>query len=166
MNCPLGARDHAESLVAYSAHKLDAIKSAALEEHIAGCAACAEFVLGQRAVWNVLDSWEPEPISADFNRRLYERIEAQVTWWDRLMRPFGPMVFHKSLSLAGAACLVLAVGFMLNQSAPAPQQPARSSPVAERETLQADQVLKALDEMEALSRFDRQMKPEVPESKM
>ena len=166
MNCPLGARDHAESLVAYSAHKLDAIKSAALEEHIAGCAACAEFVRGQRAVWNALDSWEPAAVSADFNRRLYQRIEAQVTWWDRLMRPLRPVVFHKNLSLACAACLVLAVGFMLNQPAPPPQQPAKSGPVAEMETLQPDQVVKALDEMEALSRFNRLMKPETPESKM
>jgi anti-sigma factor RsiW len=166
MNCPLETRDRAEVLVAYSSRKLDAAKTAAVEEHMAGCPACREFVRGQQAVWEALDVWEAEPISADFNRRLYQRIESQVTWWDRLMRPLRPLVFHKSVSLAAAAGVLLAVGFMLDRPAP-PQPPAGSkAQVAEVEGLQPDQVVKALDEMETLSRFNRLMKTEGPESKM
>lgn len=167
MNCPLGNRDQAELLVAYSSRKLDRAMSVAVEEHIGGCAACREFVRGQQAVWDALDIWEPEPISADFNRRLYQRIDEQVTWWDRLMRPLRPLVFHRTVSLAAAACIVLAVGFVLDQTSAPPQQPPRAHAVAEMEGLQPDQVVKALDEMEALSRFNRLMKPDnSPESKM
>ena len=167
MNCPLGTRDHAELLVAYSSHKLDRAQAAVLEEHIAGCAACRELVRGQQAVWEALDVWEPEPVSADFNRRLYQRIDEQVAWWHRLMRPLRPLMFHKHVSLAAAAGLVLAIGLVLNQTAAPPQRPAvKSGHVAEMEGLQPDQVVKALDEMEALSRFNRLMKPETPESKM
>lgn len=166
MNCPLGTRDDAELLVAYSSRKLDAAKSAAVQQHIGACAACREFVRGQQAVWDALDIWEPEPISADFNRRLYQRIDAQVTWWDRLMRPLRPLVFNKTISLAAAACFVLAVGFVLDQTAAPPEQPPRTSAVVEVEALQPDQVVKALDEMEALSRFNRLMKSDAPESKM
>lgn len=166
MTCPLGTRDHAELLVAYSSHKLDAVHTAAVEEHIGTCAACREFVRGQQAVWNALDVWEAEPISADFNRRLYQRIDAQVTWWDRITRPLRPFAFHRTVSLAAAACFVLAVGLMLDQTATPPQQPSRANAVAEADGLQPDQVVKALDEMEAMSRFNRLMKPETPESKM
>ncbi|HKE21146.1 MAG TPA: zf-HC2 domain-containing protein [Bryobacteraceae bacterium] len=168
MNCPLGTRDHAELLVAYSSHKLDAAKTAAVDEHIGGCAACREFVRGQQAVWDALDMWEPEPISADFNRRLYQRIDAQVTWWDRLLLPLRPLAFHRTVPLAAAACFVLAIGFVLDQTAAPPeQQPAHVNAVADVEGgLQPDQVLKALDEMEALSRFNRLMKSDAPEAKM
>jgi len=167
MNCPLGTRDQAELLVAYSSHKLDRGQAAVLEEHIAGCAPCREFVRAQQAVWDALDVWEAEPVSADFDRRLYRRIDAQVTWWDRLMRPLQPLMFHKNVSLAAAAGLVLALGLVLNQTAAPPQRPAaKSGQVADMEGLQPDQVVKALDEMEALSRFNRLMKPETPESKM
>jgi len=167
MNCPLGTRDHAELLVAYSTRKLDAADTAAVEEHIGVCAACREFVRGQKAVWDALDIWEAEPISADFNRRLYQRIDAQVTWWDRWMQPLRPLIFHRTASLAAAACFVLAVGLVLDQTATPPRQAARASAVAEVEGgLQPDQVLKALDDMEALSRFNRLMKSDVPESKM
>jgi hypothetical protein len=56
---------------------------------------------------------------------------------------------------------------MLNETAEPPRQPATSSvKVAEADGLQPDQVVKALDEMEALSRFNHLMKPETPESKM
>jgi anti-sigma factor RsiW len=166
MNCPLGTRDYAELLVAYTSRKLDAVKTGAVEEHLGACAACREFVRGQQAVWEALDVWEAEPISADFNRRLYQRIDEQVTWWDRLMRPLRPLVFHKTVSLAAAACFVLAIGFVLDRTAAPPQQAPRANAVAEMEGLQPDQVVNALDEMEALSRFNRLMKPDSPESKM
>lgn len=169
MNCPLGNHEDAEILVAYGSGKLDAAKTAMLEEHIHGCAECHEFVRGQQAVWDALDAWEPEPVSPDFNRRLYQRIDARVSWWDRLLQPFRQLAVHKSLSLAAAAGLMLAIGVVLNQSAttPPPQPPPHNSVnVSDRDALQPDQVVKALDEMEALSRFDRLMRPENPESKM
>jgi hypothetical protein len=166
MNCPLGTRDQ-DLLVAYSSHQLDVAKAAMLDKHMAECGPCREFVRGQKAVWEALDIWEPEAISPDFNRRLYQRIDAQVTWSDRLMRPLRPLVFHKNVSLAAAAGLVLALGLVLNQAGTPPRRPvAKSSHAADIEGLQADQVVKALDEMEALSRFNRLMKPETPESKM
>jgi anti-sigma factor RsiW len=168
MNCPLGNQEHAEMLMAYSSRKLDAIESARVEQHVAECAECREFVHGQQAVWAALDAWEPAPVSADFNRRLYQRIETQGSWWDRLMLPFRQLAVHKSLSLVAAAGLVLAIGVVLNETAaPPPQNTSQSTvKVADKEGLQPDQVVKALDEMEALSRFDRLMKPETPESQM
>ena len=88
MNCPMESREHAQWLLDYRAGKLEPELAARLEEHIATCGACREFARGQRAVWEALDSWEAAPVSTDFDRRLYQRIEAQVSWWDLLIRPF------------------------------------------------------------------------------
>jgi anti-sigma factor RsiW len=167
MNCPLETRDHAELLVAYSSRKLDAAKAAFVETHIQNCEACREVVRGQQAVWEALEAWEAEPISADFNRRLYQRIETQVTWWDRLLGPLRPLVLRKGVPLAAAAGLVLIAGVMLDRTAaPPPQSAGSASRVAAVEGLQPEQVVNALDEMQDLSRFNDLMKPETPESKM
>lgn len=166
MSCSLGTRDHAELLLAYSSGKLDEAKTAFVERHIAGCEACREVVRGQQMLWEALDTWEAEPVSADFNRRLYQRIEAQVPWWDRLLNPLRPLVFHKGVPLAAAACLVVFAGAILDRTA-APPRPANSaSQVATVDGLQPEQVVNALDEMQALSRFNDLMKIETPESKM
>ena len=167
MSCPLEARDQAELLVAYSSRKLDAAKAAFVERHIESCQACREVVRGQQAVWEALDAWEAEPVSADFNRRLYRRIEARTTWWGRLAGPFRPFVFHKGLPLAAAAGLILAAGVVLDRSAGPLARPAdRAAQVAAAEGLQPEQVVKALDEMQEINRFDDLMKPETAASKM
>ena len=43
----------------------------------------ARFSLQQTAVWDALDEWEPPPVSMDFNRRLWQRIDraAEVPWY-------------------------------------------------------------------------------------
>ena len=80
MNCPMEKPEGAERLVAYCARKLDARSTAAVEEHLPGCGVCASFVRGQNAVWAALDNWEAAPVSADFDRRLHQRIEREVSW--------------------------------------------------------------------------------------
>jgi hypothetical protein len=167
MNCPLETRDHGELLVAYSSRKLDATNTALVEEHIANCGACREVVRGQRELWETLDIWEAEPVSADFNRRLYQRIETEVTWWGRLLGPVWPLMFHRGASLAAAAALVLTAGVVLDRTVGPPPKPSgNASQVAAAEGLQPDQVVKALDDLQALSRFNDLMRPESPESKM
>jgi anti-sigma factor RsiW len=166
MNCALGTRNDAE-LLAYSSRKLDPSRVAALEKHLAGCPACREFVAQQRAVWDALDTWEPEPVSADFNRRLYRRIENQARWWDGLLQPLRPLILNRPLPLAAAAAVLLFTAVMLERPAAPPKAPAHSgADLVAVESLQPDQLVKALDEMEELSKFNRLMKSETPESKM
>jgi hypothetical protein len=167
MNCPLENRDGVELLLAYSSRKLEAAQTALVAKHMAGCTPCREAVRGQQALWDILDIWEAEPVSADFNRRLYRRIEARTTWWDRVLGPWRTGVYLKGVPLAAAACLVLAAAAMLDRAAAPPPRPARTgSEFAAVAGLQPEQVVNALDEMQALSRFDDSMKLEGPESKM
>ena len=83
MKCPMEARDTA-TLLAYSSRKPDGGDVSLLDTHVESCTACRDFVLAQRAVWDALDAWEAAPVSADFDRRLYQRIDQQVSWFDRM----------------------------------------------------------------------------------
>jgi hypothetical protein len=151
----LETRDNAEQLLDYCSRKLDPQTTAILERHIAICPACREFAENQRAVWEALDAWEAEPVSADFDRRLYTRIENEGPWWRTLLRP---LALHWNVAASAAGVfLVLTVGFMLNRPtavAPLPAQPAQ----AQVETVQPEQVEHALDAMDMLAEFDSHMK--------
>ena len=103
MNCPLQIPENAQMLLEYSTGKLDAQRTAALKEHVDICPACRGFAAGQRTLWEALDTWEAAPVSRDFDRRLYQRIEKEVSLWDMLVRPFRPLMVRRGFSAAAAA---------------------------------------------------------------
>src|ERR1035441_8533117 len=82
MNCPMEARQGSELLLEYTAGRLEACEASALEAHLESCTRCREFARSQKMVWQALEAWEAEPVSMDFDRRLFARIErAPVSWW-------------------------------------------------------------------------------------
>jgi hypothetical protein len=168
MNCPMESREHAEWLLDYRAGKLKPESAAKLEEHIATCRACEEFARGQRAVWEALDGWEAAPVSADFDRRLYQRIEAQVSWWDVLVRPFRSpfraVTPRRTLAALAAACLLLTAGILLEPPAISPA-PAPND-MAQVDTVQPEQVERTLDAMEMLNEFSQHVSTDRPDSKL
>ena len=164
MKCPIESQEHAELLLAYCSRSLDAQRSAALEEHMRGCPSCREFAGGQKAVWEALDTWEAAPVSPDFDRRLYQRIEREVSWWDLLMRPFRPVLLRQGLPIAATACLVLVGGLLLQHPSGNPQSTVPES--AKVEAMPPEQVEHALDEMEMVREFNRLVRPDSAEPKM
>src|ERR1044072_2671609 len=86
MTCPRETVESAELLLAYSTGKLNSERAAAGEQHIGICPVCGEFVARQQAVSKALGAWQAPAVSADFDRRLYQRIEKEVSWWDLLIR--------------------------------------------------------------------------------
>jgi len=154
MKCEIES-ESAELLLAYCARKLDPQTQIALERHLSVCPACREFQQTQEAVWQALDAWEAAPVTPDFDRRLYRRIEeetARASWWSRLMRPFRPMfeapLMSRGVPLAAAACLLVLAGVILER----PNSVAISEEVA-AEAIQPDQVERTLDDMEMLQQF-------------
>ena len=154
MKCPM--EENAEMLLDYCAGKLDSESQAVLERHLAACPACREFQTRQEAVWQALDSWEAMPVSPDFDRRLYRRIEeeaARASWWSRLVQPFRPMfeapLMSRSVPLAAAACLLVLAGVIMER----PGNVAVSEEAASIESIQPDQVERTLDDMEMLRQF-------------
>jgi len=147
----------AELLLDYCARKLNPESTAILERHFEICPSCRSFAEGQRAVWKALDSyaeWDAPPVSADFDGRLYERIEKldrAVPWWDVLVRPFRVLTAHRGIAAGAAACLLIAAGVLIEQR-PLPQvEPVK--PTVAVVDVQPEQVEQALNEMDMLSEF-------------
>ena len=104
----------------------------------------------KRSVDQALDLWEAPPVSADFDRRLYRRIEQDVPWWHFLVRP------NRFLPVAAAAGLLIAAGIWVGQPGitPAP----RSAGIE----LPPDQAESALHEMEMIEEFNRLVRSDLP----
>jgi anti-sigma factor RsiW len=164
MKCPIQTRENAELLLAYCTRKLDAESAAILERHMETCPACREFSSGQRAVWEALDAWEAAPVTLDFDRRLYRRIDRESSWWNLLMRPLRPVLVRQGLPIAAAAGLLVMAGVLLERPADAP--PAAQPQSAQVDALQPDQVEHALDTMHMLGEFSSRVPSDAADPKM
>jgi anti-sigma factor RsiW len=168
MTCSIEKRE--ERLLDYVSGSLDTQEAALFEQHLQTCSACGEFVAGQKSVWESLDLFEPAPVSAAFDRRLYERI-AQSSWWDRLVAgitvPFRAPAFpRQGLPLITAAAVLTAALIVWQRPAPAPAPPAAGLSAEADQTLQPDQVQRALDDMEMLREFNHLAVSDPAQSKM
>ncbi|MCU1235340.1 MAG: putative transrane anti-sigma factor [Candidatus Solibacter sp.] len=163
MNCPLHIPENAQVLLDYGARKLDAERTETLERHMAICPGCREFAAGQRAMWEALDSWEAAPVSQDFDRKLYQRIEQEVSWWDLLVRPFRPLMVRRGVPVAAAACLLVMAGVLIERPT---GSPVPKKDMAQMESVQPEQVEQALDTMEMLSEFSHHVRNDGQESKL
>ncbi|HUO30579.1 MAG TPA: zf-HC2 domain-containing protein [Bryobacteraceae bacterium] len=148
MNCPMESHNP-EMLVAYAAGQLNQEALAAFEKHLSGCPACSATAADQMAVWQALDVWEAPSVPSDFDRRLYGRIDAEqrLTWWERLARPFHPLMLRRILPLTATAALLLMAGLIL-------ERPAAVAPATKgAESVRAEQVERTLDDLELLGQF-------------
>jgi hypothetical protein len=150
-------------LLAFSSRKLDAASMSALDSHLEDCLACRQFVQAQGAVWDALDVWEAAPVSADFNRRLYQRLDRPVSWFDRVSGPLQWFGLRRLVPLAASAGVVFMAGLLFQHTAAVPAAP---HDTAQMEALQPEQLESALDEMEALSQLSRPVHAETIDSKM
>jgi hypothetical protein len=144
MRCPMEVRQ--ELLLNYSAGRGDASAAASFEQHARGCAACGRILASQREVLEALDRWEAPPVSADFDRRLYRRIEQEVPWWNFLVRPFRPVFSNRVVPIAVAAALVVIAGVWIER----PGTPPLPAPSAETQALRPDQAEHVLQQMEVV----------------
>ena len=151
MRCPIETQENAELLLSYSARRLDAEKRLAVEAHMASCPACREFHDSQAALWAALDQWEARPISLDFDRRLYQKIEEQqqLGWWARIFGSARPMFLRPALPLAATACLLVVAGLIMNTPERTPAPAAEAPQVRE-----VEQMERTLDDLEMLRQFN------------
>lgn len=148
MTCPMQTRENVDLLLAYCARRLDPDTAAMLERHMDVCPECRAFGQAQQAVWNALDAWEAMPVAADFDRRLYHRIDAQEQsgWWNRLTSGWRP-VLRPVAPLAAACAMVVAAVWL---QTPAPVEPPAQ---AQGEVVEIEQVERALEDLEMLRVF-------------
>jgi anti-sigma factor RsiW len=161
MNCPMEARQGSELLLEYTAGRLEAQAARALEAHLEHCARCREFAHSQEVVWQALEAWEAAPVSMDFDRRLFARIErAPDSWWARLTGH----AIQQAVPAAAAAGVMILAGLMLERPAMKPAEPPRES--AQVETLGPEQVQSALDDMQMLRDFNHLVRADSSEPRM
>src|ERR1017187_4117333 len=156
--------ENADLLMEFVAGRLDAEARARLERHMEVCPACREFADGRQSVWKALDAWESAPVSPDFDRRLYRRIEREVSWWDRVLRPFRPALIRQGLPIAAAAGLALMAGIVMVR--PTVVRPAPEKSSIQVESLRPDQVESAVEDMEMLQEINGLVRPDSAESTM
>jgi len=170
MKCLMEGVEGEELLLNYVSGALGTQEAASFNQHMLSCAACREVAHGQKAVWGALDLFEPASISADFDRRLYQRIEKISwwnRWWDRAAATFSsPMLTHRGLPVAATVAVLAIAGFIWEHPSATPAKPQSplSAEVQTLQTLQPDQVQHALDDMEMLREFNHLMRSEPSDS--
>ncbi len=164
MRSRTGCRENAELLPEYAAGKLESARAAELELHLRACPSCRELASAQGAVWRALDAWEDVAVSADFDRRLYERIDREVPWWEQALRPFRPALRKAAMPLAAAAGLALLAGVVRERPASVPTTPRNAA--VQIEPLEPEQAEDALEEMELLHGLNGLARADTPEPRI
>ena len=92
--------------------------------------------------------WEPAPVSLDFNRRLWQRIDAAASapWYKGLAEALRFANWKPVIPLTAAA-LVMAAGFLLDH-------PRNGNQAQGVSVTEADQVEQTLDDIQLLRQFD------------
>jgi hypothetical protein len=152
MTCPLQTEDIDllldDSAGRLARRRMDAGRAALLAQHMEKCPECAAFRKQQKVVWDALDLWEAAPVSMDFNRRLWQRIDAAATapWYVNLAESLRLANWKPMLPLT-AAILVIAGGFLLDH-------PSGKNAIPGVSVSEADQVEQTLDDIQLLHQLD------------
>lgn len=154
MICPLQTGNE-DVLLDYCARGLDPARLAMLESHMQSCATCREMAQSQSELWSALDAYEAELISADFDRKLYAKIEDanRVPAWERFWAPVrnyleGQPAWKPVVSVA-AASAVLALVFLVGGETETASR--EGGTPDDRVVEQAERVL---EDLEMLRQFD------------
>lgn len=156
MKCPLSREDTADVLLDYSAGRLDKARASLLERHMETCDACAAFGVQQGALWSALDEWEPEPVSMDFNRRMWRKIDLleATPWYRRLAGSLRLGSWKPGFALAAAVLLVATAFVMDHSSTVVAVSPGVSITEPSVAVTEVDQVEETLDDVQLLKQFD------------
>jgi anti-sigma-K factor RskA len=154
MNCPIENTDTIDMLLDYCAGKLPDLQAEAFDRHMQACTECRDFVRSQRQVLTAMDDWKEEPVSANFDRRLYERI-ADSEQRPSLRRWLADKVGWRPALSVGAACAALAVVLFIQTTDKPEGNPSPVSTVENTrvETIEPELLESALDDLEMLNQL-------------
>jgi hypothetical protein len=142
-------------LLDHVAGRLTGSKAILVAQHLMVCDDCLDLVSGQAAMWEMLDVWEAEPVSTSFNRRLYARIqESPATVWQLLGSLLNGWVARPALPLAALTLLVVAGFFLERPQVSTTANPAVVETPAAVSPTDAEQLNKALDDLQLLHQLD------------
>ncbi len=156
--CPLQEGEQASTFLAWMDGTLASEESARLDQHATRCDSCRGALDAHRAVWSALDDWEPEPVSQDFNRRLYAAIESEQAqpWWKRAFAALLPVPFRPAIPVA-ATCLLMIGVFLFRAPEPVDLENKQAG-VFER--VDVEQVDRSLDDLNLLRELNEELNVE------
>jgi hypothetical protein len=149
MQCPSRRKEDADLLLSFCAQTLEPEKSDSLLRHIAECQDCRTFTEAQLAVWDLLDAWEPAPVSPDFDTKLFARIaleQAAPSLWQRIASPFSSLSWKPAFSV-GTACIALFAVFLIRSP-----EASHFTPMVEKVDIEV--VERSLDDMDMLTQIE------------
>jgi len=137
-------------LLDYSAGRLDAVRANLLKRHMAECSVCAAFEAGQHQIWQAMEEYSAPPLSADFNRGVWRKIDAAAAepWYRNLGGLLRDGVWKPIFPLA-AVVLVVVAGFMFDHRAGKASSHVTTVTVAE-----AEQVQNTLEDLQLLQNLN------------
>jgi anti-sigma factor RsiW len=141
--------DVSKSLISYLDSRANPAERSAVEEHLAGCAACRTHAEEFRKLWNVLGEVPAIEPSFGFDARLRQRVAAEprLRWFDR---------FSPAPRLAFAAVLVIALTVWVAK-VPSTSKPPVATPTVvatQQEDFNAIKDLGVLENYDVLTKFD------------
>ena len=158
MDCPSQSRNNAGVILDYCAGRLGPDRAAAMEAHARLCPSCRGMIDEQGAVWKALDGWNASPPSADFDRKLYARIEEEQhsssaieRWAQSIAARWSPVSWRAPVTVA-AVCATVALAILIDIPGASRVVPP-TEPQARAEHVDIEQVERTLDDMNMLRQF-------------
>ncbi|MBC7926600.1 MAG: hypothetical protein H7039_13170 [Bryobacteraceae bacterium] len=149
MNCPVRT-GQTGILVEHASGRLQSELAGSVNEHAATCPECTSILKAQSKVQDALSEWTAEPVSADFDRRLFQRIEEDHgrTFFQRLVAGFS---WKPAASLAGAIATAAIVALLVS---PPEQRSARPANEQTIRNVEAEQIEVVLDDIDMLQQLN------------
>ena len=142
-------------LLDYISGSLEPAKAAMFERHAEQCAHCAALRTAQAAVWRSMDEWKPAAVGEGFNRELWRRIDAEPeasSWTFRFS-------FWKQVAPLAVATALVVTAFVFDHSTRRPLTPTATSTPVVVTLSDADQIERALDDIQLLQAVDASPAP-------
>jgi anti-sigma factor RsiW len=161
-NCP-----SEEILLDYTAGCLNRTQAAVFDAHADQCAHCSALRMSQAAIWQSLDEWKPSPVSEGFNRELWRRIDADArkSSWTHELASALQFSFWKRLAPLAVAMALIVTGYVFDHSG---KQSGKLQPGIPASIIvtasEADQLDRALDDIQLLDEVDAAAAPASPAS--
>ncbi len=161
--CPM-QKNEGELLLSYCAGSLAAERVAEVERHVGVCPECRSWVEELQTVWQALEGWEVEPVSADFEAALFARIarEEKAAGWQRWREAWRRLLpgglDWRVAAPAGAIALLLVVGLAVEN----PFRREQAEAMVKLEAREIEQAERALEDLEML----RQLEPLEEETRL
>jgi hypothetical protein len=161
MSCSIKSEENTDQLLAFCAGTLGREAASEMALHLKSCPECARVYSAQASVWQALDAWSAAPVSTDFDRRLFARIEAEnaAPWWQRELQRISaavgdflrPVIAQPAFALSAIA-LVIGAGFVFDH--PAKVYSPSAIATVRGTGVEVEKVESSLEDMEMLRQFD------------